>query len=231
MKQADDNKALMQAMEESKERAMMTLFSCEETNVIIEKPYEGIRAGFCIVEKYDYVYSKELPRFNSIPGKKPYGLPYGSIPQKVYLGIGNLSQEKVPQKYPFYVEGCLKTESEVVEIRNTLFTKEHCDVVWFRVYGSDALPPDGYVSCGYDITFEPEFDGAFSIINDCMFICRYHGCDDEGTAFSSVFLLLNDNGLFDDVATAESYMRKYLSYDWSERGDYCICEIFRKTEQ
>lgn len=208
----------------------MILFSCNETNVIMEEPYEEISAGFCIVEKYNYVYQKELPRFNKMPGIKPYGLPYGDKPKKMYLGIGNLSSAIASQNHTFYLVSCLKSESEVIEIRNTLFTKEHCDVVWFKVYGSDALPPDGYVFCGYDITFPPEFDGAFSIINDCMFISKWHGCDDEGIAFQDYFAALNDNGLFDDVETAISYMKYYLSFEWSERGEFCICEIFRKNE-
>ena len=63
------------------------LFSCNETNVITEEPYEEISAGFCIVEQYDYVYQKELPRFNKVPGIKPYGLPYGDQPKKKYFGI------------------------------------------------------------------------------------------------------------------------------------------------
>ena len=204
------------------------LFSCNETNVITEEPYEEISAGFCIVEQYDYVYQKELPRFNKVPGIKPYGLPYGDKPKKKYFGIGNLSFEKVAQNYNFYLDSCLKAENEVIEIRNTLFSEEHCDVVWFRVYGSDAVAPYGYKSCGYDVTYEPDLNGAFSIINDCMFICRWHGCDDEGTAFQSYFEALNDNGLFNDVETAISYMKYYLSFEWSERGEFCICEIFRK---
>ena len=204
------------------------LFSCNETNVITEEPYEEISAGFCIVEQYDYVYQKELPRFNKVPGIKPYGLPYGDQPKKKYFGIGNLSFEKVAQNYNFYLDSCLKAENEVIEIRNTLFSEEHCDVVWFRVYGSDAVAPYGYKSCGYDVTYEPDLNGAFSIINDCMFICRWHGCDDEGTAFQPYFEALNDNGLFNDVETAISYMKYYLSFEWSERGEFCICEIFRK---
>ena len=111
----------------------MTLFTCNETNIIVEEPYEDIYAGFCIVEKYDYIYQKELPRFNDKPGIKPYGLPYTDIPKKMYLGIGNQSNENLTQSYNFYIESCLKSENEVIEIRNTLFSEEHCDVVWFRV--------------------------------------------------------------------------------------------------
>lgn len=91
----------------------MTLYCCNETNVITEAPYEEISAGFCIVEKYEYVYQKELPRFRAMPGIKPYGLPQGDAPKKMYAGIGNPSYETAPQKYDFYRESCRRSESEV----------------------------------------------------------------------------------------------------------------------
>ena len=206
----------------------MILYVCNETNVVTEKPYEDIEAGFCIVEKYEYTYQKEFPRFSQVPEIKPYGLPNGSKPEKVYLGIGNLSSVKTIQGYSFYLDSCLKTEEEVISIKKTLFIDDQCDLVWFRVYGSSATIPNGYESCGYDITFPPEFDGAFSIINDCMFICKWHGCDEDGTAFQCYYEVLNDSGLFNNVETAIAYMKYYLSFDWTERGDYCVCEIFRK---
>lgn len=206
----------------------MMLFLCDETNVITEETYNEINSGFCIVEKYDYVYNKELVRFNEVPGIKPYALPYGDKPQKTYLGIGNISHEKMIQDFIFYSESCLKSEEDVIEIKNTLFSEESCDVVWFRVYSSAAIAPEGYKSCGYDITFVPEINGAYSIINDCMFICKWHGCDKEGTAFLDFFTSLNDNGLFDDVETAILYMKYYLSFEWTERGEFSIYEIFRK---
>ena len=207
----------------------MFLFSCNEINVIEEKAYDGIEAGFCIVEKYEYVYKKELPRFNKVPGTKPYGLPYEDIPKKKYLGIGNISYERIPQSFDFYIDSCLKAESEVIQIRKTLFSEKTCDIVWFRINGSNACIPDGYTACGYDVTYEPDINGAFSIINDCMFICKWHGCDEEGIAFLDFFLTLNQNGLFDKAETAIQYMKHYLSFEWAERGDYCICEIFRKS--
>ena len=206
----------------------MTLYCCNETNAITEAPYEEISAGFCIVEKYEYVYQKELPRFRAMPGIKPYGLPQGDAPKKMYAGIGNPSYETAPQKYDFYRESCRRSESEVFALRDVLFSTENCDVIWFRVYDSDAEAPAGYSSCGFDITYAPDINGAFSIINDCLFICRWHGCDKEGTAFLAYFNALNPNGLFDDAETALRYMKYYLSFDWSERGEFCLCEIFRK---
>lgn len=206
----------------------MTLFCCDEANGITEKAYDGIEAGFCIVESFDYVYQKELPRFRAVPGAKPYGLPCGDTPRKEYLGIGNPSFEKTPQDSAFYTDSCLRPENEVIAIRDTLFSEEACDVVWFRVCGSDAAAPEGYVSCGYDVTYEPDINGAFSVINDCMFICKWHGCDEAGEAFAGFFAALNPNGLFDKAETAMRYMTYYLSFDWAERGEYCLCEVFRK---
>ena len=206
----------------------MILFKCYETNVVIEEIYEEIDAGFCIVENYEHVYREELLRFNKVPGVKPYGIPYEDNVQKAYLGIGNFSNENSIQDLNFYSESCLKPEHEVIEIKERLFSKKYCDVVWFKVYGSDAIAPDEYETCGYDITFTPNINGAFSIINDCMFICRWHGCDEEGTAFLDYFNMLNKNGLFDDINTALGYMKRYLSFDWSERGEYLICEVFRR---
>lgn len=63
-------------------------------------------------------------------------------------------------------------------------------------------PPRDIRACGFDITYAPDINGAFSIINDCLFICRWHGCDKEGTAFLAYFNALNPNGLFDDAETA-----------------------------
>ena len=88
--------------------------------------------------------------------------------------------------------------------------------------------PEGYEFIGYDISYPCDYSGSFSIICDCMFICRWHGCDKEGILFLPEFSKLNANGLFDDWQSAYDYMVKYLSEDWTERGEYCILEIFKK---
>ena len=209
----------------------MNLYCCENTNEIIEEPYSGIEMGFCIVEKYEYAYQKELLRFKEIDFKSfgipPYGLPYEDIPRKRYLGIGN--PYSVEEDYGDMEDPLPQSEDEVIEIRDLFYSNEYCDIVWFRIHDSNAVVPHGYRFCGYDITYVPEINGAFSIINDCLFICKWHGCDENGTAFSEHFELLNENGLFDDANTALGYMKHYLSFDWSERGEYCICEIYRNN--
>ena len=207
----------------------MTDYSCYETNVITETPYSGVESGFCIVENYDAAYQKELPRFRK-SDFRAYGLPYGDVPEKRYLGIGKLYSEESADHVWNYDDTPLQSENEAAEINDTYYTKEHRDVVWFRIHGSMTPVPEGYHFYGYDVTYTPEPDGAYSIINDCMFICKWHGCDEDGTAFRDYFKQLNDHGLFNKADTAMSYMKHYLSFDWSERGNYCICEVFRKNK-
>lgn len=80
----------------------------------------------------------------------------------------------------------------------------------------------------YDVAYPPDCSGGFSIICDCMFICKWHGCDSEGTLFSKDFGKLNENGLFDCAEDAYIYMVRYLGEDWSERGEFGIFEVYIK---
>ena len=209
----------------------MKLYCCYDTNEITENQYCDVASGFCIVEKYEYAYQRELPRFQNIDppviGFPFYGIPFEDIPRSLYLGIGNKSVSE--DNCYFCQEDFPETEEEANEIRRLFFESDRCDIVWFKICGSDSTVPSGYNFCGCDITYVPDLDGAFSIINDCMFICKWHGCDENGTEFSSFFESLNEKGLFRDADTALAYMKHYLSFDWTERGEYCVCEIYRKN--
>ena len=110
-------------------------------------------------------------------------------------------------------------------------TYEDYELIWVRNSGTVCDVPDGYDFIGYDISYPCDYSGSFSIICDCMFICRWHGCDIEGTLFLPEFNKLNANGLFNDWQSAYDYMVKYLNEDWTERGEYCILEIFVNTTQ
>ena len=202
----------------------MKLYSCYTTNILTEEPYNDMESGFCFIENFDYAYKKALPKFNKNK-IKAYGLPYDDTPVKKYLGIGIALEENISENYD---ENALDSEEEAITLKNLLDKPEFCDVVWYRIFGSLSDIPKAYYFYGYDITFIPKIHGAFSIINDCMFLCKWHGCDKEGTAFNHYFTRLNENGLFETATEAIDYMKHYLSFDWSERGEYCICEIFRK---
>jgi len=40
------------------------------------------------------------------------------------------------------------------------------------------------------------------------------------------FSRLNSSGLFGDIATAQAFLDYYLSFDWTETGDYTIAEVW-----
>lgn len=99
--------------------------------------------------------------------------------------------------------------------------------VWARLATDRTEPPTGYVSAGFEPSFFPE--GHFSPICDCMCFPRWHGTDREGVAFATFFEVLNDRGLFDNPDTARLFLRHYLSFDWTERGEFSIVEVFNRT--
>ena len=55
---------------------------------------------------------------------------------------------------------------------------------------------------------------------------RWHGTDESGQLFLSYFRQLNRHGLFQAKSDAEEFLRYYLSFDWTERGDFEIAEVF-----
>ncbi len=103
--------------------------------------------------------------------------------------------------------------------------KDCCEIIYVKAAGSEAGEPEGLSFLGYDVCYPLDGDG-FSAICDCMFICRWHGCDENGTEFIREFEALNENGLFSSREEAVRYLRHYLSQDWAETGDFCIFEIY-----
>ena len=119
-----------------------------------------------------------------------------------------------------------KTYDEMRETYQSLSDRNDLEVIFVRAAGSDADIPYGLHFLGYDVCYPPGGDG-FSAICDCMFLCRWHGCDEAGTEFTDDFMRLNENGLFDSKQEAEIYLRHYAIQDWAETGDFCILEIYK----
>ena len=98
------------------------------------------------------------------------------------------------------------------------------EILWTRIAGSNVEPPGGYCSAGYDPTY---FSGDhFSASCDCMLIPRWHGTDEAGELFLPFFHQLNAYGLFENPEVAQEFLDYYLSFDWTERGDFVIAEVF-----
>jgi len=210
-----------------------------ETRVISEEQYEG-KAGFSILKKYNVLYKEELKRFKKNP-LKVYALPYDKTPTRLYCGLdrtGNrLIKRKLNEAQNAIFEAIIENwSSEIIicsEEEAKLYlschkNEEDFEIIWFRIAGSNETIPNGYKFLGYDITEEPDEQGAFSIINDCMFICRWHGCDEEGELFKEDFSKLNENGLFVTIEDAYNYLTKYAMETWTETGVYGIFEVYSK---
>jgi len=218
----------------------MSIYECSETGVINIKPSHSL-AQFSVVKNYNILYHQELPRFKKNP-LKIYGLPFHKTPKKVYLGLDRMGLEPLAKKAKLSKEDKIiaqQLESFEIEADSLMFSEQDAkkyrslfreaddyELIWSRIVGSDESIPKGYSFIGYDVTCPPSYNGAFSIICDCMFICKWHCCDREGTLFSDDFKKLNQNGLFNDAETAYDYMKKYLNADWTERGEFGIFEIY-----
>ena len=53
----------------------------------------------------------------------------------------------------------------------------------------------------------------------------WHGPDQDGTLFLEYFSRLNEYGLFPSADLAKEFLEFYLSFDWTETGDYLIAKI------
>lgn len=230
----------------------MALYICEEIGKITTEPYTT-EAHFSTAMKYDVLYKKELPRFRKYPSDF-YAHPKGDTPSRIYRG---LDRRGIDQCYPpkqglnslqlflykqyrkiLYnewfcylcgpVPDLLREERKAKTFLNLLEGSEDYELLWSRIYGAEDPIPEGYSLLGYDVTYPCEMSGLFSMINDCMFIARWHGCDKHGTLFLDDFARLNQNGLFDTPEDAFAYMLKYLHEEWAETGAYGIFEIYAK---
>jgi hypothetical protein len=121
-------------------------------------------------------------------------------------------------------DGFLFDFADVQDVLRLLEDRPDYEVIWTRIAHSLAPPPKGYHLVGY----EPSYfsDDHFSASCDCMLFPRWHGTDEEGTLFTAYFQKLNQYGLFSSEQEARDFLRYYLSFDWTETGEYEIAEVF-----
>jgi hypothetical protein len=127
-------------------------------------------------------------------------------------------------------DGLLFGETEASDLFAYLDDNDKLDyeIIWARVADSLIVPPSGYQSVGFEPTF---FLGDhFAPQCDCMLFPRWHGTDDEGTLFLEHYLKLNNYGLFESIQDAKNFLEFYLSFDWTETGEYVIAEVFVSDE-
>ena len=80
---------------------------------------------------------------------------------------------------------------------------------------------------GATLGFEPTWfvGDRLSALCDCMCFPRWHGTDKEGVLFAEHYERLNEHALFNSRDEAKEFLEFYLSFDWTETGDYVIAEI------
>ena len=173
---------------------------------------------YYIVEKYEYLYETNLKRFGS--ADTPYALPGLGKSPKPYYGFDREPITYTPD------DAAKLSFAEISAVFDSLPDNENCEIIDVSIADSGSDKPNGMSFLGYDVCYPLDGDG-FSSICDCMFLCRWHGCDENGTEFISEFGKLNENGLFNSKEEAIQYLYHYLSQDWAETGEFCIVEIYR----
>lgn len=123
-------------------------------------------------------------------------------------------------------EGFIFGESDANDVRGMLPDPEQFEVIWTKLENCAQGSPDGFVSAGFEPTYF--LSDHFSASCDCMLIPRWHGTDEEGTLFLEHFRKLNKYGLFSSAADASAFLQYYLTFDWTETGDYAVAEVFIK---
>jgi hypothetical protein len=98
------------------------------------------------------------------------------------------------------------------------------EIAWAQVAGTAHTTPAGFELLGFEPSY---FTGDhFSASCDCLCFPRWHGTDREGVLFREHFTHLNANGLFRSAQEASEFLRYYLSFDWTETGEYEIAEVW-----
>lgn len=203
-----------------------------------------VEAGYLIVKTFpklyqDYVQRYELSKpFYALPridlGPDDYEIQYHGIDRDVldaYTNSDNLAEIRMSEleKVNKCEDGFLFTQADVNEVMSYIADPKTYEIIWTRIAKSNHKPPNGYISIG----FEPSYfiGDHFSASCDCMLIPRWHGTDKEGTLFKDYFDKLNRHGLFETPDIAKSFLDFYLSFDWTETGEYEIAEVFIKMNE
>jgi|WetSurMetagenome_2_1015567.scaffolds.fasta_scaffold97168_3 hypothetical protein len=209
--------------------------------------FVDVDAGFFIVKSFPRLYNEykdryalqhnryALPRIDRTPRESPIqyrGLDRDAlddyansdIEAEVRLALLALDNQEV--------DGIVYSQCDVDEVYASLGPLQgEYEIIWSHIAGSDAAPPEGYASVG----FEPTYFASdhFSPSCDCMLFPRWHGTDGEGELFTPYFRQLNRHGLFISPEVASEFLGYYLSFDWTEQdhnGDYAIAEVFIRQD-
>lgn len=199
----------------------------------------AITHGYLIVKPYATLYRKymgrykltsdyyAIPRVDRTPEQSP--IQYRGVDRDAlsdYEKSDTLAEVRMAELVVEgrCEEGFLFADADLNEVLALLPSDAEYEVVWTRIAGVTVDPPVGFEAIGFEPTF---FIGDhFSASCDCLLIPRWHGTDKEGTLFAEHFRRLNAYGLFGTAVEAKVFLDFYLSFDWTETGEYSIAEVF-----
>jgi hypothetical protein len=211
----------------------------------------SVTSGFLIVLTYPSLYERYVGRYNT--EKDVYAIPRIDKPSESsrvrYRGLDRDALDPLsPDTERHFIrigkpyllaeirlwelessglseDGFVFSLADALEVQSWL--GEHAsnyEIIWARIADSHEVVPDGFVSAGYEPTYFTS--DHFSASCDCMLFPRWHGTDGEGSLFRDYFQRLNPHGLFDTPEEARAFLNYYLSFDWTETGEYHIAEVF-----
>jgi hypothetical protein len=211
-----------------------------------------IDQGFLIVEKYESLYDRYKERYNLTTARyaipridlKPqdYRIQYRGIDRDCLepneltprnlaeIRLSELFNQKESGYKDFYPQELWYEEDFIpVELLEEIYNylekdKSNYETIFVKKADISCEIPKNFKSIGYEPSFF--YSDHFSASCDCMLFPRWHGTDKEGELFLNYFKQLNSFGLFDAIEIAKEFLEYYLSFDWTERGEFYITEVF-----
>lgn len=222
----------------------MTIARRTDRTETFDRDPNAYTSSFFVVKRFDVLYREFAanPAFTSaiyalpVAGRDPSSsrVRYAGIdrdPIRPYLK-GSLAQIRMAeiakqQGRDVFDEELLASLPEAEDV--LAWTQDEApgvyEIVWARVAATTEAAPTDFVRQGFEPTYF-NYGGHFSALCDALAFPRWHGTDREGTAFREHYERLNVHGLFDDANSATDYLEHYLSFDWTERGDFEIIEVW-----
>lgn len=197
-----------------------------------------VTSGFLVVKRFERLFREfaSKPAFD----RRIYALPVfgdeAAVASIRYRGLdrdavgpfttGSLAEIRMAELDPDSRDGFLPTLEQAHDVRR--WADEEApgayEVVWARIAGTPDEPPLRFELLGFEPSY---FTGDhFSASCDCLCFPRWHGTDPEGLLFREHFSRLNRDGLFRSAEEASAFLAYYLSFDWTETGDYEMAEVW-----
>jgi hypothetical protein len=199
----------------------------------------GITSGFLVLKRFEPLFREfaAKPEFD----RRIYALPvFRDEPSSAvvrYRGLdrdaigaythGSLAEIRMAELDPDDADGgFIRTLEQAREVLR--WAEEEApsvyEIAWAQVAGTTHAPPPGFELLGFEPSY---FTGDhFSAICDCLCFPRWHGTDPEGLLFREHFSRLNRDGLFRSAEEASAFLAYYLSFDWTETGEYEIAKVW-----